>query len=135
MDYTCKPARVSIYINSKRLNPAQIKKETGCTALVNGGLFDMTTFKPVCHLKADGAVLASAPWTAFGLGWDTADVALCAVPAPEKRNYISCVCMVRGGAIEDMSGIDGALKGSRPRTGFGVMADGKVWLYADKTGK
>ena len=37
MDYICKPARVSIYINSKKLTPAQIKKETGCDALVNGG--------------------------------------------------------------------------------------------------
>ena len=135
MTYTCKPARVGIYINGKRRTPAQIKKETGCDALVNGGLFDMATFKPVCHLKADGAVLASAPWTDFGLGWDTADVALCVVPAPEKRNYISCVCMVRGGKAVDMGGIDAALKGSRPRTGFGVMADGRVWLYADKSGK
>lgn len=134
MTYTCKPARVSIYINSKKLTPAQIKKETGCTALVNGGLFDMTTFKPVCHLKADGEVKASAPWTAFGLGWEVSDVHLCVVPC-SARNYISCVCMVRGGAIEDMSGIDAALKGSRQRTGLGVLPDGRVWLYADKTGK
>ena len=134
MTYTCKPARVSIYINSKKLTPAQIKKETGCDALVNGGLFDMSTFKPVCHLKVEGVVQATAPWTDFGLGWEVFDVHLSVVPC-DARNYISCVCMVRGGKAVDMGGIDAALKGSRPRTGFGVLPDGRVWLYADKTGK
>ena len=44
MTYTCKPARVGIYINSKRRTPAQIKKETGSDALVNGG--DVTGIPP-----------------------------------------------------------------------------------------
>ena len=134
MDYICKPARVSIYINSKKLTPAQIKKETGCDALVNGGLYDMATFQPVCHLKSDGVVHSTAPWTDFGLCWEVFDVHLSVVPC-DARNYISCVCMVRGGKAADMGGIDAALKGSRQRTGFGVLPDGRVWLYADKTGK
>ena len=66
MTYTRKPARVGIYINSKKLTPAQIKKETGCDALVNGGLYDMATFKPVCHLKVEGVVQATAPWSDYG---------------------------------------------------------------------
>ena len=94
----------------------------------------MATFQPVCHLKADGVVLASADWTDFGMGWDAADVRLAVVPC-DAKNYISCVCILRGGKAVDVSGIDAALKGSRPRTGFGVLPDGKVWLYADKTGK
>ncbi len=134
MPYICKPVRVGIYINSKRLTPAQIKKETGCDALVNGGLFDMTTFKPVCHLKVEGVVQATAPWSDFGLCWEVFDVRLAVVPC-DAKNYISCVCILRGGKTVDVSGIDAALKGSRPRTGFGVMADGRVWLYADKSGK
>ena len=56
MIYTCNPGKVSIYINTKKKTTAQIKAETGCTALINGGLFDMSTFSPVCHLKADGKV-------------------------------------------------------------------------------
>ena len=58
MIYICKPKKVSIYINTARKSTAQVKAETGCTALINGGLFDMGTFKPVCHLKVDGKVLA-----------------------------------------------------------------------------
>ena len=134
MTYTCKPARVGIYINGKRRTPAQIKKETGCDALVNGGLYDMATFKPVCHLKSDGVVQATAPWSDYGLCWEVFDVRLAVVPC-DAKNYISCVCMVRGGKTVDVSGIDAALKGSRPRTGFGVLPDGRVWLYADKSGK
>lgn len=134
MTYICKPARVGIYINSKRLTPAQIKKETGCDALVNGGLYDMATFKPVCHLKVEGVVQATAPWSDYGLCWETGDVRLSIVPC-DAKNYISCVCILRGGKTVDVSGIDSALKGSRPRTGFGVLPDGRVWLHADKTGK
>ena len=134
MTYTCKPARVGIYINSKRLTPAQIKKETGCDALVNGGLYDMATFKPVCHLKVEGVVQATAPWSDYGLCWEVFDARLAVVPC-DAKNYISCVCILRGGKTVDVSGIDAALKGSRPRTGFGVLPDGRVWLYADKTGK
>ncbi len=50
MSYICKPAKVSIYVNSKRKTLAEIKAETGCTAIINGGLFTMSTFSPVCHL-------------------------------------------------------------------------------------
>ena len=56
MFYTCKPKKVSIYINSStKKNNAQVKAETGCDAVINGGLFD-GAFRPVCHLKANGRV-------------------------------------------------------------------------------
>ena len=57
MVYTCKPKKVSIYVNTGRKTTSQIKAETGCTALINGGLYEMSTFKPVYHLKVDGKVL------------------------------------------------------------------------------
>ena len=44
MTYITEPARVDIYINTRKLTPAQIKRETGCDALVNGG--DVTGIPP-----------------------------------------------------------------------------------------
>lgn len=133
MIYTCKPAKVSIYVNSGKKTAEQIKEETGCTALINGGLFDMSIFKPVCHLKVDGQELTKDSYKYWGFGWDTADMQL--VQNYEKlNNYICCVCMVRDGKAEYMY-YNADMGGSRPRTAIGVYEDGCVWLYAEAAAK
>lgn len=133
MIYTCKPTKVAIYVNRGRKTAEQIKAETGCTALINGGLFDMSTFKPVCHLKVDGQVLAKDSYKYWGFGWETADMQL--VQNYEKlKNYICCVCMVRDGKAEYMY-YNADMGGRRPRTAIGVYEDGRVWLYAEAAAK
>ena len=128
MIYICKPSKISIYINKQRKSTAQIKAETGCTALINGGLFDMSTFKPVCHLKADGKVLAKEVWKSWGFAWDTNELHLVS-DYTAYQNYISCVCLVRNGQAEHLS-YPAEMGGYRPRTAIGVFEDGRVWLYA-----
>lgn len=128
MIYICKPQRVSIYINRNKKTTSQIKAETGCTALINGGLFEMSTFKPVCHLKADGQVLAKDPWKYWGFGWNTNDLQLVS-DCKAYKNYIACVCLVRDGKAEPIS-IPAEMGGNRPRTALGVFEDGRLWLYA-----
>lgn len=131
MIYTCIPERVSIYINTQKKTTAQIKAETGCTALINGGLFNMSTFKPVCHLKADGKVLSKDRWKYWGFGWDTNELRL--VPDDSAyQNYIACLCIVRDGKAEPLL-YPAELGGYRPRTALGTFEDGRVWLYADST--
>ena len=128
MIYVCKPSKVSIYINTLRKTTAQIKAETGCTALINGGLFEMATFTPVCHLKADGRVLAKEQWKYWGFGWDTNELYMVSDYA-DYENYIACVCLVRNGEAEPL--IYPAERGGyKPRTAIGVFEDGRVWLYA-----
>ena len=129
MIYTCKPKKIALYINTGRKTTAQIKAETGCTALINGGLFDMSTFKPVCHLKADGQVLAKDKYTYWGFGWNTNDITL-TQDYTGFSNYICCVCMVKDGQAQPMY-YDSAIGGYRPRTALGVFPDGRIWLYAD----
>ena len=129
MTYSCKHARLAIYVNTARKTAAQIKQETGCTALINGGLFDMSTFYPVCHLKVDQKVLAADKYKYWGYGWDADDV----VPAlvteySQFDNYIACVCLVRNAKAEPLY-YSAAMGGARPRTAFGTFADGRVWLY------
>lgn len=135
MVYTCKPKKVSIYVNTGRKTTSQIKAETGCTALINGGLYDMSTFKPVYHLKVDGKVLASEPNLYWGVGWNNGSTDLQMVQSyAHLDNYICAVCMVRDGKAEKMY-YPAAMGGIRERTAFGVYEDGRVWLYADKTPK
>lgn len=131
MIYTGKPSKVAIYVNTGRKTTAQVKAETGCTAMINGGLFNMSSFSPVCHLKADGEVLASDPYKYWGFGWTSGKADLQLVQNYKKLdNYICCVCLVRNGQpVELIYGSD--LGGYRPRTAIGVYPDGRVWLYAE----
>ena len=134
MIYTCKPKKVSIYINTGRKTVAQVKAETGCDAIINGGLFD-GAFRPVCHLKANGKVLAADPYGYWGYGWDENDISILhSNLANTVQNYIACVCMVRNGQAETLI-YPADMDGSRPRTAIGRYPDGRLWLYCDKTGK
>lgn len=134
MIYTCKPAKVAIYVNTARKSTAQIKTETGCTALINGGLYDMTTFAPVCHLKVDGRVLAKDRYRYWGFAWNDTPVLDLVQDYGKYKNYICCVCLVRDGQAEHLVYSED-LGGYRPRTAFGVFEDGRVWLYADAHNK
>jgi len=129
MTYVCKPAKVSIYVNSKRKTLAEIKAETGCTAIINGGLFTMSNFSPVCHLKVDGRVLAADPYTYWGYGWSGNDVPTLTSNPNLYDNYIACVCLVRDGVAEPLL-YPADMGGARHRTAFGTFADGRVWIYA-----
>lgn len=128
MTYSCKPARLAIYVNTARKTAAQIQKETGCTALINGGLFNMSTFAPVCHLKVDGKVLAADQYTYWGYGWTGDGFPALVNDYAAMANYIACVCLVRNAKPEPLY-YAAALGGARPRTAFGTFADGRVWLY------
>lgn len=128
MIYTCKPKKVAIYVNTERKTLAQVKAETGCTALINGGLYDMAKFRPVCHLKVAGQVLATDQYKYWGLAWNTNDLTMTQSYA-DYANYICCVCLVRAGKAEQLI-YDDALSGYRPRTALGVFPDGRIWLYA-----
>lgn len=130
MTYSCKPARLAIYVNTARKTAAQIQQETGCTALINGGLFDMSTFAPVCHLKVDGKVLARDQYKYWGYGWDAGGFPALVSDYAALDNYIACVCLVRNAKPEPLY-YSAAMGGARPRTAFGTFADGRVWLYAD----
>ena len=132
MFYTCKPKKVSIYINSAQRTIAQVKAETGCDAIINGGLFD-GAFRPVCHLKANGRILVADKYKYWGYAWDVNNLTLTTDYA-NYDNYIACVCLVRNGQAEHLI-YNADLGGARQRTAMGRYPDGRLWLYCDKTGK
>lgn len=129
MNYTCKPEKVAIYVNSSFKTIDQIQAETKCDIIINGGLFN-SDWTACCHLKADGKVIAADQWTYFGYGWHSgkADLRLTSQYS-DLDNYICCVCLVRNGQAETLL-YPAAMGGARPRTAIGVYPDGRIWFYA-----
>ena len=124
--------RVQIYINKSVKTLAEIKAETGADYLINGGLYQGA--QAVCHLRADGRTYAKDPYTYWGYAWDTGpDITLRSVPAAERRNYICCVCLLRGGKAETLI-YNRDVGGSRPRTAIGLK-DGALCLYCTDSGR
>lgn len=46
--------RVSIYLNRSKKSVSDIKKATEEDYVLNGTLYDMGTFQPVCHFRWSG---------------------------------------------------------------------------------
>lgn len=117
--------RIAIVTGNGR-SMAQVKGDADY--ICNAGFYNMTTGRPVGHLKADGAVLAKEVWGCWGFAWDRADIKMVALPAVAK-NYISGVEM-----LSPMIGIHDAMHyrpevgGSRPRTAMALTGD-KLLLY------
>ena len=127
-----KPKKIAIYINSAYKTMAQVKAETGCTHIVNGGLFEGT--KACCQLKSDGKVYADDGYKYWGYAWDNAsDFGMTVVPCA-KKNYIACVDLLRDGKAGDMN-YNSQIGGSRWRTAIGTTADGRLVLYCIHSGR
>lgn len=130
MEYIGK-GKLSIYINTGKKTAAQVKAETGCTAVINGGLFNMSTFKPIAQLKANHVVYANENWGVnYGIGWT--DKPFMTASITQFQNFIGCICMVRNGAPVKMN-YPADMGSARERSAFGFFPDGRIWLYATKT--
>lgn len=130
---TIRPNRAEIYINSAKKTLAQVKKETGCTHIMNGGSFDNLS-TPNCQLKVDGKVYVDDGYKYWGYAWDDAsDFGMCVVPC-KKRNYIALIDLLRDGHDGDMD-IRPAYDGCRQRTAIGTKADGSIVLYCTLSGR
>lgn len=134
MDYISKPTKVKIYVNAARKTAAQIKAETGCDAIVNGGLFAMNTFKAVGNLKAEGTEYSREWNTVKGYAWSGNDLPQFGWSDMKSAdNFIWCIAMIENGAPLAEMDYPKEMGGARPRTAFGTFADGRVWMYASQT--
>lgn len=128
MIYACKPEKLEIYINSGRKTMDQIQAETGCDVIINGGLFN-GSFKPVCHLKANGTVYAADQWKYFGYGWHQgkADIRMTSEYS-DLDNYICCVCLVYQGKKQDLL-YPTEMGGVRQRSLIGLYPNGQMIFF------
>ena len=123
------PQRVEICISAGRHTAAQVRTMTGADVVINGGLYDMGTMRPNCHLRVKGVDYASDPYNyIYGYGWPQGSAALKPVESRNKAtvdNYICCSWMVTGGKTVKMVYAP-ATGGRRGNTGLGVMPDGSI---------
>lgn len=131
MEFICRPKKVQIYVANCRKTIAQVKAETGCDAVINGGLYNMSNTKPVCRLRVDGKTLADDGYKYWGYGWNTTAPVL-TEDLNAYDNYICCVNMVKNHNAQTMY-VSADLKGSRQRTAIGTFDDGRIWLFAQQT--
>lgn len=132
MIYICKPEKISIYVNTSGKTATQVKAETGADAVINGGAFDDD--RPVAHLKVNGMVLAAENWGTpnnYGYGFDR-DKLVMTDDMNVYPNFISCVCMIKGGKLVPGFEYPPDMGHARQRTAIGVLRDGNVWMMADK---
>lgn len=124
-------SKLQIYINSGKKGLSAIKKETGADYVLNGGLFNPDwTACPL--LKADGAMQSKTTWRAYGFGWNRPEDISLRLDYENVSNFISCVCLLRGGKREKLS-VTSALDGARQRSAIGLMGD-KLVLYCTDEG-
>lgn len=134
MEYSFEFSKAMIYINSQKKTLAEIQKETGCDVILNGGLYNMVTFRPLCHLKADGKVYSTDQYKYWGYGWDNADTQLQMVNSYDGLdNYICCTALVKDGKATSLH-YDAAQGGKRGRTAVGTLTDGKTIIFCSKDG-
>lgn len=126
--------RIQICVNTARKSLAAIRKETGADYILNGTLYNMKTFRPNCHLKAEGKVLACPAYTVAGYAWNQGpDISMDTLPDGSQLNYIACTPLIVSGAPVAKLTYDPGQGGRRGRSAIGIKA-GRLALYCTRDG-
>lgn len=107
----------------------QVKAAEAPDLICNGGFF-AAIGEPTHHLKADGVVRATAPWTSWGYAWDEgSDVSMVVLPADDKRSYIAAYELITPYQTPDKPlAYSMDLAWDRGRTAMGLSGDDLVLL-------
>ena len=126
--------RIQIYVNTARRSLSEIQGETGADYIINGTLFNMSTFKPNCHLRVDGRTICTPAYDVAGYAWnDGPDISIDTLPDPTQRNYIACTPLVLDGKPIANLTYDPGQGGKRGRTAMGIKGD-RLALYCTRDG-
>ena len=86
----------------------------------------MKTFRPNCHLKVDGEVLACPDYTVEGYAWNQGpDISMDTLPDGSQLNYIACTPLIVSGAPVEKLTYDPGQGGIRGRSAIGIRQG--VW--------
>lgn len=129
--------KIEVYENKNKKTVKEIVKETGCNYAITGNFYN-TSWKPTCHLKKDGEVLATSPDVYRGFAWNTAqDFKQVRVPTEsgKYKNHYACCCLVANGNAypDDLVFYNKDVGGVRGRTAIGIKGKCLV-LYASTDG-
>ena len=126
--------RIQIYLNTGRKSMSAIQEETGADYIINGTLFNMSTFKPNCHLRVDGRTIFSPSYDVAGYAWnDGPDISIDTLPDLTQRNYIACTPLILDGKPLSKLTYDAGQGGKRGRTAIGIKED-RLALYCTRDG-
>ena len=126
--------QIQLYINTARKSLPTIRAETGADYIINGTLYNMSTFRPNCHLRADGVTLCSPDYNVAGYAWQTGpDIFMDTLPDESQRNYIACTPLIVSGKAVDKLTYDPGQGGKRGRSAIGIK-DGRLALYCTRDG-
>lgn len=133
MIYKFTATKAKIYVNTKKKSLSAIKTETGCDVVINGGIYNMSTFSPLCHLKVDGKVLASDQYKYWGFAWNNDSNLVMTNTYSKYLNYICCSALCKDGK-KVMLSYNSDMGGKRGRTALGVLPSGEIVIYCSKDG-
>ena len=126
--------KIQIYVNTAKRSLSAIQAETGADYIINGTLYNMISFEPNCHLKADGKVLCKPNYSVAGYAWnDGPDISIDTLPDPSQCNYIACTPLVVAGRALPKLTYDSEQGGKRGRTAMGIKGD-RLALYCTRDG-
>lgn len=119
--------KCSIYVNLKRKSMSKIQAEIGCDYIINGGLYDMSTFKPMNHLVVDGKVLSKSLGKT-GASFNGNKIELSYDNQIGHPDHVSGYpVLVKDGKINNFTTPKG-LEGARPRSCIGKTKDSFVMV-------
>ena len=126
--------KVALYNNAQKLTASQIQKNLGCQYLLNAGLFNMSTFKPVNNLTIDGVVLSKGG-SPYGYAIKDNNVVFSYENNVKYPSFIGAYpCLVRNGVKEKITPPSG-LDGYRWRSAMGLKANGDIVLLCEQSNR
>ena len=122
-------------VQAKGRSMAQVKAQEGCAYILNSYFYDLSTGRPVGHVKARGEVLSQAAWNCYGLSWDTgADVRMEVIPDRGGENWLSGVELLAPGRGPGAELDYPAAYGGRRGRSAVLLAGERLVLYCSKDG-
>ena len=137
MIVTLKPYKVTLYTTSKwnKKTASQVRASTGADIVINGTLYNPSTWKPLCDVKKDGVLLSDDKYLYRGIGWNDDGQFHVDLSGQmgKYRNFISCVMLINDGKLLpfDVTPDVGRPSG---RTAIIGMKDGSIKLWCVKEG-
>lgn len=119
--------RYEIYVNSSKRSLSQIKTALGCDYIMNAGLFDMTTFKPVSGLTVGCCTMYKSD--VYGIAFRNGEAVFSYANNVMAPYWIGAYpCLIRNGK-QDFTSIPYGLGGQRGRSAIGLTKDGEFVMF------
>lgn len=121
---------IKLYVNTGKLSLPEIVAREAPDMAINAAYFN-GLWRAEGHVKADGTVIASEKWGAWGYAWDKGpDIRMAQLPDGEARNYLSCLDLVNpwDGPEAKLDYDKRAIGGLRGRSAIGLGPGGLTVL-------